>query len=42
MVLKVNEDGTLKELMSFVEGNSSNGGHTQVPLKNLDFLEYGI
>ena len=36
------EDGTLKELMSFVEGNSSNGGHTQVPLKNLDFLEYGI
>ena len=42
MVLKVNEDGTLKELMSFVEENSSNGGHTQVPLKNLDFLEYGI
>ena len=42
MVLKVNEDGTLTELMSFVEENSSNGGHTQVPLKNLDFLEYGI
>ena len=42
MVVKVNEDGTLTELMSFVEENSSNGGHTQVPLKNLDFLEYGI
>ncbi|HJJ10731.1 MAG TPA: SpaH/EbpB family LPXTG-anchored major pilin [Clostridiaceae bacterium] len=42
MVLKVNEDGTLTELMSFVEENSSNGGHTKVPLKNLDFLEYGI
>ena len=42
MVVKVNEDGTLTELMSFVEENSSNGGHTKVPLKNLDFLEYGI
>ena len=42
MILKVNEDGTLKELMSFVEESTPNGGHTQVPLKDLDFLEYGI
>ena len=42
MVLKVNEDGTLKEVMSFVEESTPNGGHTQVPLKDLDFLEYEI
>ncbi|MBP3501902.1 MAG: SpaH/EbpB family LPXTG-anchored major pilin [Clostridia bacterium] len=42
VIVRVDADGTLKEVMSYYSRPSINGSSEQVPIKTLDFLEYGI